>query len=298
MEIIIEKINLNDVIKYNKIRYNTNNIWENKIKPLDYDKKIKKTNTNNWVNKFQNTYKKIIINDPDEINWMIEASMISSKTGTFTKFYQEDLELFLQKYEPIYNDIFNGTKYFVRTENVSFKFGQHGAGPYTTLRQIIESAVSCIDCHKPLFSNSSEIIIYLFNWLDIKPYNEFRIFVYNNKITAISQQDFYNDYSKIFTENKIKENCIIINNYFKLYIKNRLLDYNSYSYDFAILENNKPYFIEVNCFGKEYPAGSNLFDWVTDENILYGKKNIVYFRYTYKTIIDKFFDKFVDTLYK
>ncbi len=57
---------------------------------------------------------------------------------------------------------------------------------------------------------------------------------------------------------------------------------NYYTYDFAFEDNNvtKPYFIEPNSFGKEYAAGSELFHWEIDEEILYGKKEKIYFRYT------------------
>jgi len=41
-----------------------------------------------------------------------------------------------------------------------------------------------------------------------------------------------------------------------------------------------PYFIEQNVFGKEYAAGSSLFHWIIDEEILYQKGTpVVYFRY-------------------
>ncbi len=42
-----------------------------------------------------------------------------------------------------------------------------------------------------------------------------------------------------------------------------------------------PYLIELNCFGKEYAAGSSLFHWLLDEDILYDRKGEgrVYFRY-------------------
>ena len=54
--------------------------------------------------------------------------------------------------------------------------------------------------------------------------------------------------------------------------------------DIAILEGDIPYFIEINCFGKEYAAGSSLFHWLIDEEKLYNTKNEnkVYFRYTYE----------------
>ena len=60
----------------------------------------------------------------------------------------------------------------------------------------------------------------------------------------------------------------------------------SYVMDFAILNDDSPYFIELNTFGKEYASGSALFDWITDYDILYGLKKIdeedyIEFRYTY-----------------
>lgn len=54
----------------------------------------------------------------------------------------------------------------------------------------------------------------------------------------------------------------------------------TYTYDFAILSNNKPYLIEFNCFGKEYAAGSALFHWLIDEDKLYNSDGKIYFRYT------------------
>jgi len=37
----------------------------------------------------------------------------------------------------------------------------------------------------------------------------------------------------------------------------------NYSIDLALLEpDNKPYFIEINPFGKEYTSGSSLFHWI------------------------------------
>jgi hypothetical protein len=51
--------------------------------------------------------------------------------------------------------------------------------------------------------------------------------------------------------------------------------------DFAILNDDTPYFIELNSFGKEYASGSALFDWIQDYSILYGLNgNSIEFRYT------------------
>jgi hypothetical protein len=108
--------------------------------------------------------------------------------------------------------------------------------------------------------------------------------VYNNKITCISQQNLY---SVLYDENTIQqipEKLTIILEYFENVIKNKINWINNYSYDFAIIENNTPYFIEMNSFGREYAAGSALFHWILDEKILYNSfetgDNRVEFRYT------------------
>ena len=59
--------------------------------------------------------------------------------------------------------------------------------------------------------------------------------------------------------------------------KNKTVD--SYVMDIAII-GDKPYFIEINVFGKEYASGSSLFHWLKDESKLYGEENTIYFRYS------------------
>lgn len=185
---------------------------------------------------------------------------------------------------------FNGTGYFVRVNNVSLKYGQHKEGPYYSLRQILESVVSCIGTHTPLKPNTTNLDIYLMEWIEILPENEFRVFVYQNKITAISQQNLYSlllntnpNISNHIFELKIKEKLDIIVEYFYNTIANKIDWINSYTIDMAIV-NSQPYFIELNSFGKEYAAGSALFHWLLDEQILYNKfetdENTIEFRYT------------------
>ena len=103
----------------------------------------------------------------------------------------------------------------------------------------------------------------------------------NNKITAISQQDLYNVYPKLDNTEFIISKLQLIVDYFNENIERNFHHVSSYSFDFAILNNKTPYFIEMNSFGKEYAAGSALYHWLLDEDILYGKSNNdIYFRYT------------------
>jgi hypothetical protein len=127
-------------------------------------------------------------------------------------------------------------------------------------------------------------------WIDILPEYEFRVFVYQNKITAISQQNLYSllldtnpNISSNTFELEIKKKLDIIVEYFYNTIVYKVDWINSYSIDIAIV-NSQAYFIELNSFGKEYAAGSALFHWLLDESILFNKletnENTIEFRYT------------------
>lgn len=284
--IVIQGISLSLIMKFNKIKFNTNNHWINNIPPDDYRQSIENTFTKEWIDKFHNIYETIEINDKFELDWMKKASEISMQTGIFTEIYEDELELFLLQNSHKYNNIFDQTKYFVRTENVSMKYGQHKEGPYTNLKTIIESLVSSIQGHTPIYSDTTKIKLYLFPWIEIQPKKEFRVFVYKKKITAISQQNLYNIlFEKDVYYDKIEEEInyyvkIIVNHFYQEIINKINLE--SFTYDFALIDDDEPYFIEPNAFGKEYAAGSALFGWINDEDILYQdcENPTIYFRYT------------------
>lgn len=286
---IIQKIDIDDVLQYPE-KYNSNNHWSKNengevVPPDDYKNKIKMSNTSHWIDRFRTNYKTITIDDPKDLNWMIAASKISSKTGKFTNLFADEMDNFLKKNKNKYSEIFDGTGYFVKSEDVSFKYGQHGIGPYRTLEQIIQSVVSCIDGHKPLHDDTTVLKLYLLDWVVIDKYNEFRIFVHNKQITAVSQQHIYNVFPNLNNDNENILRLKKIYDYFENNIKNVITHIDSYVYDFVFINDYFSYFIEMCSFGKEYAAGSALFHWLLDEDILYGKylengDNTIYFRYT------------------
>eukprot|EP00428_Durinskia_dybowskii_P087233 CAMPEP_0170426692 /NCGR_PEP_ID=MMETSP0117_2-20130122/38805_1 /TAXON_ID=400756 /ORGANISM="Durinskia baltica, Strain CSIRO CS-38" /LENGTH=83 /DNA_ID=CAMNT_0010685801 /DNA_START=40 /DNA_END=287 /DNA_ORIENTATION=- len=63
----------------------------------------------------------------------------------------------------------------------------------------------------------------------------------------------------------------IIMNYFYTEIRAKITHISSYTFDIAILDDDSPFFIEINCFGAKYAAGSALFGWVQDDAMLTGK---------------------------
>jgi len=278
---IIASIPLDDVHAGNRKRYNTNNNWVNNEPPEDYDKVIAETRTSSWVDIFKEHY--VVVNiDADDVVWMKRAWNTGKLTIRFPHMYDDELEEFLERKKDL-EGIIGSRDWFVRTENVSMKNGKFGAGPYRDLRSIIISMVTSISGHSAFKHDTKSIKLYFFPWVEIDPSKEFRIFVHNRRITAVSQQNLYTP-NQILTEDEEPEKTAEgwvekINAYFRRSIKESIL-LDSYVLDIALIGDDTPYPIELNSFGTEYASGSALFGWIQDKNILYGRHDEIHFRYT------------------
>jgi hypothetical protein len=281
--IIIQTIDSNDALIYDKIKYNTNNHWINNKCPDDYNEVLNRSDTKYWIDKFK-SYKLIQIK-PQYKKWLVDVSKLCSQLCKFSNLYEEELEDLLFNHSE-YNHLFDGRKYFVRCSNVSLKYGQYGVGPYFDLRMIIKSLVSCLDSHSPIkpkiLENDLPFDIYLIEWVDLNPYTEFRVFIHNNNMTCISQQatTLSNTIIAGLNQNQIETDYVLkIYNFWISDIKPKITHTESYSIDLAIIDD-KGYFIEINSFGKSYAAGSALFHWLEDEDKLYNTTNTIYFRFS------------------
>jgi len=288
MNIIIQPIELSD-IKNNPNKYNTNNHWDNDIKPIDYYDVIYSNSTCKWIDDFRESYKiiNIQLNDNEKKMFLL-GHKISKTMGNISKLLEEDLDYFYEKYKHLDNlfDKENGN--FIRSEHCSLKTGKYGIGPYFNIKQVIISFITSIPGHSPmdeLYNNNYKIKLYLFDWLNINntfdKLKEFRVFVYKNKITCISQQDLYIKNNLLSNLNESDSKIIIIKwcEILVNYINQIKKPFNC-SIDIAILSNEKPYLFEFNCFGKQYSAGSSLFNWLIDEKIMLSNGEKIYFRYT------------------
>jgi hypothetical protein len=286
--IIVEPISLHDVQTFDRIRYNSNNHWVNNTRPDDYQVVLDRYRTKEWIDYFHRSYSVFNINTK-HCSWIRKAAATGHITGKFPRGFEDEMDLLVAEYTVINTKFFTlpDRHYFVRTETVSLKNGIHGAGPYRSVRQIVESICTCTDGHSPMedFRDLSGIKIYLMEWqsqLD----QEFRVFVYHNEITAISQQHLYMVNETLNNNLRAKEQIYqwidVIRRYFNEHLRERLRHLDSYCMDLAIRKDGTPYFIEANCFGKEYAAGSALFHWIRDMAILTPPNRIgesIVFRY-------------------
>ena len=288
--VIITPVPLDDVLLHDRTKYNSNNHWPDDIRPSDYEQKLEKTYCKHWIDKFHRHYHVINIYNTD-LKWMKEAAKIGAYSGKTSAIHQSDIDDLVEIYQK--EKVWPDQEYFVRTDSTSLKYGRHGAGPYRDIRSVIESLITSTYNHSPLSSLNDEtqttLKIYLMPWKTIDLDKEFRVFVYKKKITAISQQHLYTPNATLNAISSTEERYSVINNWvaiinreFHSTIKDRLAYLDSYVMDIAILENDIAYFIEINCFGKEYASGSSLFHWLINEEILYNDKDdTVHFRYTH-----------------
>jgi hypothetical protein len=271
-EVLVEWVCMDDVVAMDKIRYNTNNNYEEGQQPEDYLEVTEGTITSKWIDGFK-AYKMIDLDLTSVLtSWLRTAARIGIHTGKFPKTFEDELEMLVNAIEPANRDIFDGTEYFIRTEHVSLKCGQHKAGPYRRMKEVVESLVTCVDGHTPITDSTKHITLYFIPWAQLDSLREYRGFVCNNVLTAISQQHLYNVYDGEGTNNEaLVKDANIILDYFESVMREKITFLASYTFDIAVLADDSPYFIEMNCFGANYAAGSSLFGWVQDHAMLTGE---------------------------
>jgi hypothetical protein len=284
MGFIIEYITLETVSNADKNMFNNGNLYE--IRPDDYSLQHQLVETQQWVDKFHKQYSTIVI--PSKyLRWLKEASYIGSFTGNIPNSYEEEINVLSEELNNKYGNDYLQTGYFVRTETVSLKSGVHGCKAYKTMKDIIESSVTSRHDHTPINERTTELCYYLLPWLsNVDDNKEFRVFVKNGKVLAISQQHLYQSNSYLqdpTTRDSIVANwCKIIVDYIHSVVVPRIDHINSYVMDICLLDCEEitplihdqdnlqlqPYFIEINPYGKNYGSGSSLFNWITHSHIL------------------------------
>lgn len=236
-----------------------------------------------YVNELQKTYKDVwskIFDNSNTIkfeftekhyNVLRDATKVSSIKGTPSKIYEEEIIEITNKLDQI--GIFDGRKWFARLSECSPKDGLHGKGPFTTAKQIMDTIVTSHRAANAFTKNSR--ILYIEPWrLDWKEENEFRVFVYNKKVTAITQYKWFSNVG--WTKDKLSA---IIDKIVKFcHDAANKMEVDSMVID-VIYNNDDIELVEFNSFGYYLASGSGLFHWLNDYDKLYNTNNIIYIRY-------------------
>jgi hypothetical protein len=161
---------------------------------------------------------------------------------------------------------------FVKLSQTSGKHDRE-VSPISTPEQLLLYLINSktlLKCYQS-FEESKTGGIPLDIYLIVKPwdtqitdFNEFRVFYYNHKITAISQQKWYSQINIPFHSEQMITT-----------LQQKIRNLNDFPYSSCVfdvyfdIERNQTEFIEINPWGNWNASGSSLFHWVKDEQILY-----------------------------
>lgn len=104
--------------------------------------------------------------------------------------------------------------------------------------------------------------------------NEFRLFVANNRVVALSPQRYWECHDYTSDELDAVEEAVLkaaLDSPYNWFIVDAWVDF----------EKRKLHVIEFNCFGDHSGAGSSLFNWIEDHDLLYGKREGIEFRFLF-----------------
>jgi hypothetical protein len=259
-------------------RFNSNNHWPNDVRPADYDEVLAAGDTSRWVDAFHPVYTTATIEAAD-VAWMHEASRVGHHTGRVSLLHADQLADFAARFAHVDAQMAVGV--FVRTDRVSLKNGVHGAGPYTSMRQIAESLVTSMPRHDPLRTDPP-IRLFFLPWVEMDHSLEFRVFVHRGRVTAVSQQRWEEANAHMAALPPASRPAEaarwvrLIDEATRTEIVPRLHPLASFVMDVALIDGgSRVYFIEPNSFGAAYAAGSALFHWEHDAAVLEGGGPVV-----------------------
>lgn len=254
----------------------------------EYWKRVVRTYKNEWVHPFPDPKGTItVILTPKQCKLLSDASLIGFTSGRRSLLYEDELKEFDKI---IAEHIAPDKTWFIRLNESSPKDGIHGCGPLTSAEQIVTSLVTSGRAHRALrrsYEFNQNNILYIIPWRDDwKEELKFRVFVHNSHVTAISQYVWCKDVGLTDTNIRIITPAIVSECNDEIIPR---MELDSFVVDVIVvldegtsIDDDTTFHIELiefNSFGKDLAAGSALFHWIHDEQILYGDGSKTVTRY-------------------
>jgi len=233
------------------------------------------------------------------VSILCEAGRVGLITGRFPSFMQEDLDDLAEYIDSRiktagnpWNE--NGAEFFVRLDDCSPKDNNGGLRPLQKGSQIISQILTSKRCMLRIESSNSQrsnINLVLKIWRrDIDIRNEFRVFVVEQKVTAVSQYHWFEDCGWGREPKKSRVPFVIMGICQLFDNIKELLPFRSCVYDTHVkfLNDDVGEFvlvelIEFNPWGAHVSSGSALFHWIRDFDILNGlnrnEGSLIYVRF-------------------
>lgn len=271
---------------------NTSN-HKSEITETEYKQSVAKTNKDMWTPFFPDPENTVSIEiSLPMCKLLAKVAKIGFCKNRRPSKYKEEL----QELENIIQFLIDRTgivKWFIRLNEASPKDGILECGPLLSAHDIMTSLTTSIRAYKSfkssIFLNKPEIL-YIIPWKDNwNDHAEFRVFIYQKKVTCISQHAWSLNVGWNETNLSIVAPHII--DYCNTHIIPNFTIVDSFVADvIVVIKDNKiPLtitedqfhieFIELNSFGYDLASGAALFHWITDHDIMYSTRDEVVVRY-------------------
>ena len=112
--------------------------------------------------------------------------------------------------------------------------------------------------------------IVLRDWINADPELEFRCFVYDGNVTAISQYHSSTGYR--FDKDTVRKYGQLILDFWKNEVKDKLVNgtgVSDWTVDIGFLENGQPNIVELNGFGAYLVTGAAQYCWEIDYDLIH-----------------------------
>lgn len=203
---------------------------------------------------------------------LAKAGQVGILTKKYPMLYEDELQAVEAKLQPL-----PSPPYFARLSRCSTKGGQGGVGPFYIAKQIVTALVTSYRCVTAL-EQQEPVGLYL---LPFQPHfdcdKEFRVFVHNCKVTAVSQYNEAEDcgwgtYADADLLKVVGSAVDLLDEMLQKAAELKLALPSCFTLDvFCHIDQDFAVeLIELNSFGAQLAAGSCLFDWVEDYDLLYG----------------------------
>lgn len=279
-KIIVQRVYNNDTNNYANI--NSCNYPKDpndlEIAELDYETEIKRTNLINYAD---------VVNYPIEWSYTFSNDDIKILKNYASDYLKNTLikNVLIKNNEQLFFDKFaqkwREGNWFFRFNSISPKDGVPDY-PVSNIYDVINKIITSKRAFNSMLDGENTIYFVKYDqeW-DKK--REFRVFVYHQKVTAISQ---YNISTKSILSGKSNNEAKQLALGIKKYLEEDILPNvcnkigtNNVVCDIYINKDMSYRIVEFNSFGYWLAAGSALYDWLDDKEKIYNTNDTTYIRF-------------------
>ena len=256
-------------------------VYQSYIDGYDYNIWYPKITTNNNINKTLSGVHMIKISDEVKRCLLFDVNPDQELTD-FERSIQQIIDT--DNNNPNINNTNNSNKkYFVRLSSTSGK-NEKAIRIFTNAHDIVRHLTSVKLFAYQEYQRTKDSYLILIPWNDkVLPRYEFRIFVVNNRLVAVSPQKWWELNQYTGDELELLESAFSNIDF----IDSNQCPYQTFVSDVYVdTETSKVKLIEYNPFGAHSGAGSSFFNWITDYDLLHDTKAIEYAEFRYMSAIN------------